>query len=89
MGLPTCAFLGTFASGGVTAGGPEGEGIGFVGVVRTAPHPVWFVFARVFNCCLTFFSLALAISCFLSDRNNFLKNSFNKDLIIGVSASKV
>ena len=39
-GLPTCAFLGTFAGGGITAGGPTGEGTGFAGVAETGPPTV-------------------------------------------------
>ena len=37
--LPTCAFRGTLACGGVTAEGPAGVGIAWAGVVAMAPPP--------------------------------------------------
>ena len=38
-GLPTCAFRGTLACGGVTAEGPAGVGIAWAGVVAMASPP--------------------------------------------------
>ena len=38
-GLPTCAFHGTAACGGVTAVGPAGATIAWAGVVAVAPPP--------------------------------------------------
>ena len=89
-GLPTCALRGTVACGGVTAGGPVGATIGCAGVVAMAPPPTCTCcrLAWTFNCCLAFFNLAFVISCFLSDRISLLKNSFRRDLPMGVSASQ-
>ena len=39
-GLPTCAFCGTLACGGVTAEGPAGVGIVWAGVVAMASPPL-------------------------------------------------
>ena len=36
-GLPTCAFLGTLACGGVTAGDPAGMAVAWAGAVTGAP----------------------------------------------------
>ena len=36
-GLPTCAFRGALACGGVTAGGPAGADVACAGVVAVAP----------------------------------------------------
>ena len=90
-GLPTCTFRGTLACGGVTAGGPAGADVACAGVVAVAPPPTCTCcgLAWTFNCCLAFFNLAFAISCFLSDRISLLKNSFRRDLPMGVSASNV
>ena len=90
-GLPTCAFRSTLACGGVTAEGPTEIGIAWAGVVAMAPPPTCTCcgLAWTFNCCLAFFNLAFAISCFLSDRISLMKNSFRRDLPMGVSASNV
>ena len=53
-GLPTCAFLGTLAGGGVVVGVPTGTGFDFAGGVGVPP-PACPVPAGAFNCCLTFF----------------------------------
>ena len=55
-GLPTCAFHGTLACGGVTAGGPAGVVIALAGVVAVAPPPTCTCcgLAWTFNCCLAF-----------------------------------
>ena len=37
--LPTCTFLGTFAGGGVTAGGTARVGVAIVGGMGALPHP--------------------------------------------------
>ena len=80
VGLPTCAFRGTFACGGVTVGDPEGIAVAWAGVAIGAIPPVCTCcgLTWTFNCCLAFFSLAFAISCFLSDRINLLMNSFKR-----------
>ena len=39
-GLPTCAFLGTLASGGVTVGGTAGVGVAFAGGMGALPPPL-------------------------------------------------
>ena len=38
-GLPTCAFLGTLAGGGVTAGGTARVGVAFAGGMGALPPP--------------------------------------------------
>ena len=90
-GLPTCAFCGTFACGGVTVGDPAGIAVAWAGVAIGASPPACTCcgLTWTFNCCLAFFNLAFAISCFHSDRINLLKNSFKRDLPMGVSASNV
>ena len=90
-GLPTCAFRGTLAWGGLTVGDPASVIVVWAGVATGALPPACTccVLAWTFNCCLAFFNLAFAISCFLSDRISLLKNSFKRDLPMGVSASNV
>ena len=39
-GLPTCAFLGTLAGGGVTAGGTAGVGVAFAGGMGALSPPL-------------------------------------------------
>ena len=90
-GLPTCAFRGTLAWDGVTVGDSAGIAVAWAGVATGAFPPACTCcgLTWTFNCCLAFFNLALAISCFLSDRISLLKNSFKRDLPMGVSASNV
>ena len=89
--LPTCAFHGTFACGGVTVGDPAGIAVAWAGVAIGAIPPACTCCGLIwtFNCCLAFFNLDFAISCFLSDCINLLKNSFKRDLPMGVSVSNV
>ena len=84
---PLVLFLDTFAGLGVTVG--DAAGVVATGVGAPPPTGAGFGFAWTFNCCLAFFSFALAIFCLRSDYISLMKNSFSRVLLIGVLASRV